>query len=86
MQQMMKRFSRESGQPNRPRNGRNNPRRDPLGREVMGEDADTQGVTIPDASSIQRARKILDELRRRSGQSSRPQLELDYINRLLQRF
>jgi uncharacterized protein (TIGR02302 family) len=86
MQQMMERFARESGQPNRQPNGRNNPRRDPLGREVMGEDIDTHDVTIPDASSIQRARKILDELRRRSGQSSRPQLELDYINRLLQRF
>ncbi len=86
MQQMMERFSRESGQPNNQRNGRNNPRRDPLGREVMGEDIDSHDVTIPDASSIQRARKILDELRRRSGQSDRPQLELDYINRLLQRF
>jgi uncharacterized protein (TIGR02302 family) len=86
MQQMMERFARESGQPNRQPNGRNNPRRDPLGREVMGEDVDSHDVTIPDASSIQRARKILDELRRRSGQSNRPQLELDYINRLLQRF
>jgi len=86
MQQMMERFARESGQSNRQPNGRNNPRRDPLGREVMGEDIDTHDVTIPDASSIQRARKILDELRRRSGQSNRPQLELDYINRLLQRF
>ena len=86
MQQMMERFARESGQPNGQRNGRNNPRRDPLGREVMGEDTDSNDVSIPDAGSIQRARQILDELRRRSGQSSRPQLELDYINRLLQRF
>lgn len=86
MQQMMERFARESGQPNGQRNGRNNPRRDPLGREVMGEDIDSNDVAIPDAGSIQRAREILDELRRRSGQSSRPQIELDYINRLLQRF
>ncbi len=86
MRQMMERFARESGQPNNQQNGRNNPRRDPLGREVMGEDADTHDVTIPDASAIQRARHILDELRRRSGQSNRPRMELDYINRLLQRF
>lgn len=86
MQQMMERFARESGQQNGQRKGRNNPRRDPLGREVMGEDIDSNDVAIPDAGSIQRAREILDELRRRSGQSSRPQLELDYINRLLQRF
>ena len=52
----------------------------------MGEDIDSNDVAIPDAGSIQRAREILDELRRRSGQSSRPQIELDYINRLLQRF
>jgi len=86
MRQMMERFARESGQPNNQQNRRNQPRRDPLGREVMGEDVDTHDVTIPDASAIQRARHILDELRRRSGQSNRPRLELDYINRLLQRF
>ena len=86
LQQMMERFARQSG--NRPnRRGRPNlPRRDPLGRESMGEDVDTDGVKIPDASSVQRAREILDELRRRSGQISRQRLELDYINRLLQRF
>ena len=34
----------------------------------------------------QRAREILDELRRRAGDFNRPQLELDYIDRLLRRF
>jgi hypothetical protein len=32
---------------------------------------------------VQRARRILDELRRRYGETGRPQLELDYIERLL---
>jgi hypothetical protein len=35
---------------------------------------------------VQRAREILDELRRRSSDPSRPQLERDYIDRLLKRF
>jgi hypothetical protein len=31
----------------------------------------------------QRARRIIEELRRRFGEAFRPQLELDYIERLL---
>jgi len=86
MQQMMDRFARQSGQRRNRGNQQNRPRRDPLGREIMGEDIDTDGIEIPDASSVQRAREILDELRRRSGEGFRPKLELDYIERLLQRF
>jgi hypothetical protein len=41
---------------------------------------------VPDAIDAQRAREILDELRKRSGQNLRPQDELDYIDRLLKRF
>ena len=86
LQQMMERFARQSGNPQNRRGQPNQPRRDPLGREAMGDDVETNGIKIPDANSIQRAREILDELRRRSGQIDRRQLELDYINRLLQRF
>jgi hypothetical protein len=32
---------------------------------------------------VQRARRILEELRERFGENFRPQLELDYIERLL---
>lgn len=86
MQQMMDRFARESGtNPNRS-NERGRPRRDPLGREIMGDDVDSSDITIPDESAVERAREILDELRRRAGQSHRPRIELDYINRLLDRF
>jgi len=86
MQQMMERFARESGM-GRPREQRpGQPRRDPLGREIMGNDVDSSDVQIPDEGSVQRAREILDELRRRAGQQFRPQLELDYIERLLNRF
>jgi len=86
MQQMIDRFAKQSGQRQNRGNKSNQPRRDPLGREIMGEDVDTGNISIPDASSIQRAREILDELRRRSGEGFRPKLELDYIERLLHRF
>ncbi|MGZ5804121.1 MAG: DUF4175 family protein, partial [Xanthobacteraceae bacterium] len=34
----------------------------------------------------QRARRILEELRRRLGEANRPKIELDYIERLLKDF
>ncbi len=67
--------------------GNVNPDSDPLGRPLTGANGlDTGRVEIPDQADIQRARQILDELRRRSGQSSRPAIERDYIDRLLRRF
>ncbi|HZA01177.1 MAG TPA: DUF4175 family protein, partial [Hyphomicrobiaceae bacterium] len=61
--------------------------RDPFGRpqRTEGPDAGTS-VKVPDEIDVQRAREILEELRRRLGEPSRPLLELDYIERLLRRF
>ena len=60
---------------------------DPLGRPLTNGGAYEQGdVKIPDNNVMQRARDILEELRRRAGERDRPQIELDYIDRLLQRF
>jgi hypothetical protein len=59
---------------------------DPLGRPLPGSEYDQGDVKIPDNNTLQRVRDILDELRRRAGERDRPQLELDYIDRLLQRF
>jgi hypothetical protein len=62
-------------------------RRDPLGRPLPSNGAyDDGNVKIPDWNTLQESRKILDELRHRAGESFRPTLELDYINRLLQQF
>ena len=59
-------------------------RTDPLGREGRYREGDwDQTVQIPGEIDVQRARRILEELRRRLGESNRPQLELDYIERLL---
>ncbi|MDV7144783.1 TIGR02302 family protein [Tropicimonas sp. TH_r6] len=60
---------------------------DPLGRE-----AGTSGSLGSDDSILQgddiyrRARDLLDEIRRRSGERERPQIELEYLKRLLDRF
>ncbi len=41
---------------------------------------------VPDEIDIQRAREILEELRRRLSDPARPRLERDYLERLLERF
>ncbi|MBD3664030.1 TIGR02302 family protein [Sulfitobacter aestuariivivens] len=61
--------------------------RDPLGREQGGQGAESTDAPLamgPDASD--RARELLDEIRRRSGEAARPEIERDYLNRLLERF
>jgi uncharacterized protein (TIGR02302 family) len=60
---------------------------DPLGRPMRGREyGDDVTVKVPGEIDAQRARRILEELRKRFGESSRPQLELDYIERLLKDF
>ncbi len=60
---------------------------DPLGREpgsngsVGTEEGLLQGEDV-----YRRARDLLDEIRRRSGDGARPDVELDYLKRLLDRF
>jgi len=58
---------------------------DPLGRPGalpgLGED-----TKVPSESERQRARSILEELRRRAAEQGRSREELEYIDRLLERF
>jgi uncharacterized protein (TIGR02302 family) len=57
---------------------------DPLGRPLHGREfGDDLTVKIPGEIDVQRVRRILEELRRRLSDPQRPQLELDYIERLL---
>jgi len=58
-------------------------RSDPLGRGYRDSEYPDQTVQIPGEIDVQRARRILEELRRRLGEANRPQVELDYIERLL---
>jgi uncharacterized protein (TIGR02302 family) len=60
---------------------------DPLGRPMRrGDYSDDFTVKVPGEIDAQRARRILEELRKRFGEGFRPQLELDYIERLLKDF
>ena len=57
---------------------------DPLGRPLRGRDyGDNSTVKVPGEIDVQRARRIIEELRKRFGDLGRPQEELDYIERLL---
>jgi hypothetical protein len=64
-------------------------RRDPFGRRlnegVSGAD-ESDNVRVPDEMERARTRAIQDELRRREAERTRPQPELDYIERLLKQF
>ncbi|GEP00276.1 hypothetical protein MHA02_26630 [Methylobacterium haplocladii] len=60
---------------------------DPLGRPTKGRDLSNGNVRVPtaDESAVQRTRRIMEELRRKLGDPTRPQEELDYFERLLRR-
>ncbi|MGD9769198.1 MAG: TIGR02302 family protein, partial [Pseudolabrys sp.] len=75
------------GQPDRMGRPRAQQETDPLGRPLRGRDyGDDTTVKVPGEIDVQRARRILEELRKRFGETFRPQLELDYIERLLRDF
>ncbi len=60
---------------------------DPLGRPLGSRGSlGTNERLVPDMDAAARARAILDEIRRRAGELARPEAELDYLRRLLDRF
>jgi hypothetical protein len=67
--------------------GKGNNGRDPLGRPDRNNRPDLGlSVQVPDQIDIQRAREVLDELRRRLGDPTRPVIELDYLERLIRSY
>ncbi len=87
MQQNGMEMGQGSGQPGRNGRARAQQDTDPLGRPMRGREyGDDVTVKVPGEIDAQRARRILEELRKRFGESGRPQLELDYIERLLKDF
>ncbi len=82
MQAMGQRDGQGQGQPRGDRMGRND--RDPLGRprSTSGPDFGDQ-VKVPDEIDIQRAREILNQIRKRLGDALSPALEKQYLERLL---
>jgi hypothetical protein len=80
-EQMMEDGGAQAGQ------GPGNNGRDPLGRPDRSNRPDLGlSVQVPEEIDIQRAREVLDELRRRLGDPSRPVIELDYLERLIKPF
>ncbi len=80
-EQMMQGSESQAGQ------GPGNNGRDPLGRPDRSNRPDLGlSVKVPDEIDIQRAREVLDELRRRLGDPARPAIELDYLERLVKPF
>jgi uncharacterized protein (TIGR02302 family) len=59
--------------------------RDPLGRPLpsRGEDYGPERDMLPNEAAIERAREILEYLRNRANDATRPRIELDYFDRLL---
>jgi uncharacterized protein (TIGR02302 family) len=74
------------------RNGRTGPNPRARNQDPLGRPRQTQGpdlgltVKVPDEIDAQRARRILNELRRRLSDPSRPPPEIDYLERLLKRY
>ena len=57
------------------------------GRPLRGREyGDDTTVKVPGEIDVQRARRIIEELRKRFGDFARPQDELDYIQRLLKNY
>ena len=57
--------------------------KDPLGRKLGSAGHQTEKNGIPQESDMQRARRILDEIRKKLGQSALPDSEKEYLERLL---
>lgn len=61
--------------------------RDPLGRDAGSNgSAGTDEGLLQGEDVYRRARELLDEIRRRTGDGERPEIELEYLKRLLDRF
>jgi hypothetical protein len=87
-EQMMRQQQQQAGREGQGPNG-NPGQLDPLGRAPQSTtDGSDPGLLtkVPDQVDAQRAREILEELRKRYGEQQRPQIELDYLERLLKRF
>ena len=88
--------SNRPGQTTGPRPGeqpgpsrRRSARRDPLGRPAQQGTSgaeESSDIRVPDQMEQARTRALQEELRRRGGERTRPQPELDYIDRLLKPF
>lgn len=77
----------DSGSPgNQQAEGQGNGETDPLGRGKPSKDVQDRAKLNDDGTRTaaeQRARSLIEEMRRRLGEVARPQIEIDYLQRLL---
>ena len=80
------------GQPGQGQQGQNGGPQQQAGQDPLGRDSGTTGALDQGENLLQgedvyrRARDLLDEIRKRSGETERSQEERDYLKRLLDRF
>lgn len=79
--EQMRQAAENEGQNNQQSGGQGT---DPLGRPTGYADGD--GVDVPGETAAGRTRAVLEELRRRLGEQGRDEEEVDYLERLLERF
>ncbi len=85
-QQMGDQEGQQQGQ-GQGRRGQSAQGEDPLGRPQRRDGPDFgDSVKVPGEIEVQKARRILEELRRRFSDPQRPAIELDYLQRLLNPF
>ncbi len=80
---MMQKMQQAMGQDGQGQGAKGDRGRDPLGRPSGTDGMDFGDVKIPGEIDIQRAREILDEIRRKLGDALTPQMEKEYLQRLL---
>ena len=86
MEQLREMMAQQPGQGGMPARAERQGR-DPLGRSTRNDGGvDSEGTEIPAENDLGRARGVLEELYRRSRDRTRPPVELDYFDRLLDRF
>ncbi|MGL4489975.1 MAG: TIGR02302 family protein [Rhizobiaceae bacterium] len=82
MNQMQQAMGDQGGGQQRGEKGPSN--RDPLGRARSDNGPDLgEGTKVPDEIDVQRAREILEAIRKRLGNALSPELEKQYLERLL---
>lgn len=86
-QGLAQQFANRNGQGGGIRGGDQFSNQDPLGRpqRTTGPDLGAS-VKVPDEIDVQRAREILDAIRRKLGEAGQSVIERDYLERLLERF
>jgi hypothetical protein len=86
-QGLTQQFAQRRGRGGGMRGGDNFANQDPLGRPQRTTGADLgNSVKVPDEIDVQRAREILEAIRKRLADPGRTDIERSYLERLLERF